>query len=240
MNEKDFADLAAGAALHALTPEDLAAFEAARAQHPEWEHHVDTDAATAAHLAENVAEVAPPPELRAALLESIAATTDEREHPPPATAPRRWGTRAWFALAASLALLVGVGWGAVFVGDMLNTPASVVALERIEAAPDAQSETVAITGGGEATAYWSSSLGTAVLVTDGLPELTEEQAFELWYVRDGSAIPAGVFTSEDGAVTALLNGSVEPGDVIALTVEQSGGSPTGQPTTTPIVAIQTA
>lgn len=241
MNEKEFADLAAGAALHALTPEDQAAFEAARGQHPEWEHHVTTDAATAALLADNVAEVAPPPALRAELLARIAEMPSPAA--PAAAEPvkaRRWGTRAWFALAASLALLVGVGWGAVSVGEMLNTPASVVALNQIESAPDAQSETVALSDGGAATAHWSESLGKAVLVSDGLPEITDEQAYELWFVRDGAAIPAGVFTSADGTLTALLDGPVQSGDVIAVTVEQAGGSPTGQPTSDPIVAIQTA
>jgi anti-sigma-K factor RskA len=33
---------------------------------------------------------------------------------------------------------------------------------------------------------------------------------------------------------------MEPGDVIAVTVEPQGGSPTGEPTSEPIVAIPTA
>ncbi|MEV8370326.1 anti-sigma factor [Microbacterium sp. NPDC064584] len=244
MNEKDFAELAAGAALHALSPEDRAVFEAAREQHPEWERHVSTDAATAALLADQVVEVAPPPDLRAALLAQIAATAQPEAELAPAGATavkaRRWGARAWFALAASLALLVGVGWGAVFVGDMLATPASVVALNQIESAPDAQSETVALADGGEATAHWSESVGKTVLVTDGLPEISDDQTYELWFVRDGSAIPAGLFASDDGTATALLDGAVESGDVIAVTIEPAGGSPTGQPTSDPILAIQTA
>jgi anti-sigma-K factor RskA len=128
----------------------------------------------------------------------------------------------------------------VFVGERLNTPASVVALDQIESAPDAQSETVTLSDGGEVTAHWSESVGKAVLVSDGLPEIAEDETFELWLVRDGAAVSAGTFTSEDGTATALLDGSVESGDVIAMTVEPSGGSPTGQPTSDPILAIETA
>lgn len=248
MNEQEFAELAAGYALHALSPEDERAFETERRQHPDWEHHVTADAETAVALAESVSDVAPPPALRSALLTQISAgpqapvaqqTQESGSVPQPAKA-RRWGTRSWFALAASLALLVGVGWGAVTVGERLNTPASVVALDQIEAASDAQSETVALSDGGEVTAHWSESIGKAVLVSDGLPTIADDQSYELWFVRDGDAIPAGTFTSEDGTATALLEGAMESGDVIAVTVEQAGGSPTGQPTSDPIFAIETA
>ncbi len=155
----------------------------------------------------SVADVAPPAGVRAALLAQIAATPPriptphprsaepalraDRRSTPPATEPakaQRWRPRSWFALAASLALLVGVGWGAVFVGQQLNTPASVVALDQIESAPDAQSETVALADGGEVTAHWSESIGKAVLVSDGLPSIADDESFELWVVRDGAAI----------------------------------------------------
>ena len=110
----------------------------------------------------------------------------------------------------------------------------------IESASDAQSETVTLSDGGEVTAHWSESVGKAVLVSDGLPSIADDESFELWFVRDGAAIPAGTFTSEDGTATALLEGAIESGDVIAVTVEQAGGSPTGQPTSDPIIAIETA
>lgn len=253
MNEQEFVELAAGHALHALSPEDETAFQTARRQHPEWEHHVTTDAATAAELAEGVSEVAPPEGVRAALLAQIAtspaaapatgeavASDVDVASVAPASAPRRWAARSWFALAASLALLVGVGWGAVFVGQQLSAPASIVALDEIEAAPDAQSQTVSLADGGQVTAHWSESVGKAVLVSDGLPSLTDDESFEMWVVRDGAATSAGTFTADDGTTTALLDGAVEEGDVIAVTVEPAGGSPTGQPTSDPILAIETA
>jgi anti-sigma-K factor RskA len=245
VNEKEFAELAAGSALRSLSPEDAEALEIAREQHPEWEHHVTADAATAALLADDIVDVAPPPGTRDALLAKIAASVSAGEQQAAESAQeyvkaRRWGSRSWFALAASLVILVGVGWGTMFVSQQLNTPASVVALDLIEAASDAQSETATLPDGGEVTAHWSESVGKVVLVSDGLPAIAEDESFELWFVRDDAAISAGTFTAEDGTATALLTGAMEPGDVIAVTVEPSGGSPTGQPTSDPIVAIATA
>lgn len=126
------------------------------------------------------------------------------------------------------------------MSEQLNAPASVVALDQIESAPDAQSATQTLPDGGEVTAHWSESIGKAVLVSEGLPELADDEAFELWFVRDGSAVSAGTFTAENGTTTALLDGEIQAGDIIAVTVEPDGGSPTGQPTSDPIVAIETA
>lgn len=269
MSEQEFSELAAGHVLDALSPEDEREFAETLAAHPEWTAIVDADAATVAILAESVDEASAPRSLRRSLLEAIAdapqgdvhseAAPHHRIQPAAGLAPlteatpdtivepvampatrRRFGARGWFALAASLVILLVLGTGTVLVGQQLARPAAVVALDRIDSASDTQSATVQITGGGQATAHWSSQLGQAVLVSDGLPKLADGQTFELWFVRGDTPVPAGVFTaSADGQATALLDGSVRPGDVIAVTVEQSGGSPTKLPTTSPIIAVST-
>ncbi len=145
-----------------------------------------------------------------------------------------------FGLAASLILLVALGFGAVTLGQLMNRPAAVVALDQIEAAPDAQTASATVTdGSGTATVHWSDSVGKVVLVSDGLPSIDRNQSFELWYVRGDTPVPAGTFDDAKSA-TVLLEGTVKAGDVIAVTVEQQGGSPTGQPTSDPIVTIPTA
>ena len=157
-----------------------------------------------------------------------------------AVSRRNW-TRGLLALAASLVFLVVIGFGAASLGQWLTRPAAVIALEEIEAAPDALSATQEITGGGTATAHWSAALGKAVLVTDGLPSIPTGQTFELWFVRDdGTAVSAGTFDASGASTTAALDGSMHAGDVIAVSVEPAGGSTTGTPTTDPIVAIPTA
>lgn len=264
MNEKDFAELAAGAALHSLSADDERRYLAALAERPEWEDTVDEDAATAASLADPVEPVTAPAHIRSALLAQIADLPQDggtRSDPDATSAitdapvatqgdaidtraeqkpkQRRW-TRSVFALAACLAVLVGVGIGAVALNQQLNPPASVVALQEIEAAGDAEQATVALDDGGSATAHWSASVGKAVLVADGIPTPAEGETYELWFVRGDAPVSAGVFDVDGGDATALLTGEMQAGDAIAVTVEQAGGSPTGQPTTDPVIVIPTA
>ncbi len=265
MNEKDFAELAAGAALHALSPQDERRFRLTLAEHPEWHHIIEADAATAAQLSTPFTDEVPRPDIRAALMARIATTPQHSDAPdaddiagfasaeddPGATepehpssggeirAPRRW-SRAVFALAACLALLVGVGVGAVAVNDYLNRPASVVALEKIEGAGDAAEASVMLDDGTTATAHWSPSLGAAVLVTDGLSAPEDGKTYEMWFVRGTTPVSAGVFDADGTTSTAVLDGEMHAGDVIAVTVEQAGGSPNGLPTTDPLIVIPTA
>lgn len=272
MNVQEFAELAAGHALHALSPEDERTFLAALAEHPEWASIVESDVDSVIVLAEGAAEVVPPPGIRDALLAQIAgAGTDAHaesqaeaevdahaETPdagadalqvlidePPTTESiqtvqrRRW-TRGVFALAASIVLLVALGYGAALVGDLLTPkPAAVVALQQIEQAPDAESVTGETAAGGTVTAHWATSLGKAVVVTDGLPELGPDEVYQAWFVRGESPVSAGTFeTDAAGTATALLTGDMQAEDLIALTVEPAGGSEA--PTTDPIIAIPTA
>jgi anti-sigma-K factor RskA len=264
MNEQEFAELAAGHALNALSPDDRAAFDGALAAHPEWSSYVDADASTASALAETVDEVAPPLTLRSALLSRIAtlpqgdadAVAEDLPAPEiervPAVEPtpttstiqaisRRSWTRSLLALAASLVLLTTLGFGAASLGQWLGRSAEVVALQQIESSPDAQTAAAELEQGGSATAHWSATVGKAVIVTDGLPELTDDETFELWFVRqDGTPVSAGTFASAgEGATTTLLAGEMEAGDTIAVTVEPAGGAPAGTPTSDPIVAIPT-
>ncbi|MEU1970731.1 anti-sigma factor [Microbacterium sp. NPDC019599] len=262
MNIHEFAELSAGHALDALSPEDDAAFRSALAEHPEWASIVESDAATAADLADGVAEVEPPAHVRAAVLARVsggeapvamlpdAAGSEhgaERPAEPPLTTEalqtvsRRNWTRGLLALAASFVLLIALGTVAGTIGDSLRQPASVAALNEIEAAADSQAVTAEVAGGGTATAHWSEAVGKAVVVTTGLESAPEGETYELWFVRGDTAVSAGQFDTDDaGAATTLLDGAVEEGDIIAVTVEPEGGSPTGQPTSDPIVALPTA
>jgi anti-sigma-K factor RskA len=258
MNEQEFQELAAGHALHALSEADERRFALARVEHPEWRTEADRDEETAAALAASVEPVQPPPALRDALLAQIstlpqetaaevtgpsadpaAAATPDTTTPTAPAAPRRW-SRVMFTLAACLVLLVGGGIATTIVVSQLQRPASVIALDDIRSAPDAAQATVRLESGATATAHWSGKLGEAVLVADGLEKPDAGRTFELWFVRGDQAISAGLFDTVDGKATALLAGTMQAGDAIAVTVEPAGGSPTGAPTSDPIIVIPTA
>ncbi|MFB7252074.1 anti-sigma factor domain-containing protein [Microbacterium sp. NPDC056234] len=267
MNEKEFAELSAGHALNALSAQDERRYAEALRAHPEWRELAETDAEAAAFLAATAPAHEPPAAVRDDLLALIAKTpqgapdeqpgaTDDQpgardlpsqarmtgtssEESAPEQAPRR-RSRMLFALAACLVLIVGIGAGAAVVIGQLQRPASVVALEQIENAPDAQAASVELESGAVATAHWSASLGEAVLVTDGLEPLDDDLTYELWFVRGDAPVSAGVFDVADETSTALLEGEMHAGDAIAVTVEEAGGSPSGAPTTDPIIVIPTA
>lgn len=238
MTEEEFALLSAGAALGALNDDDQRAYDRALAEHPEWAGLAEEDAATAASLADLAGDVPPPAALRERILAGIDVPSVDPGDPREA-GRRPWGTRGWFALAASLILIAGIGIGAVIATQQAR-PAAVVALDRIEAAPDARQASAQVEGGGSATLHWSESLDEAVLVTGELPDVSTDETFEVWYVRGETAASAGTFDPSGESTSALLEPGLQSGDVIAVTVEQSGGSPTGQPTSDPILAIATS
>ncbi|WP_307324983.1 anti-sigma factor [Microbacterium sp. SORGH_AS_0862] len=242
--EEEFRDLAAGHALNALAAEDEMRFQELLAAHPAWDTIVATELDTAAALAEGVGDVVPRPQVRDALLSRIAALPQDPPRstapaaPRPAPAPRRPRSRMWFALAASLAFILALGIGGLSLGRLLTPEdGAQVALEQIQDAPDAQSASVTLDDGASATAHWSASTGRAVLVTDGMPTLDEDKTFEMWFIRDGAPLPAGTFSADDAV--SELDGAFQPGDVIAVTVEAAGGSPSGLPTTDAMFAITT-
>lgn len=251
MNEHEFSALAAGYALRSLSAHDEARYLEALRTHPEWAPIADDDAETAASLADITAPEAPSPAVRDALLDAISTTpqlSDDApapaEAPTPAPSEGRRGARPkrlrlLFALAACLALIVGIGFGSVALNNHLNRPDSVVALDEIEAADDADHASVALAGDGTASVHWSADLGRAVLVAEGLEQPDPDRTYQLWFVRGETASPAGLFEPESGEAIAPLDGEFRAGDVIAVTVEPAGGSPTGLPTTEPIFAIPT-
>ncbi|WP_431795275.1 anti-sigma factor [Microbacterium enclense] len=268
MNERDFADLAAGHALNALSEADERAYQEALAGNPHWSSHARDAADAVAAISDTVVPVEPPASIRASLLaritdlpragsavpdgdsadaEDYAAAGPAPIEPEaaivsaPSSAGAGWGMRRWFTLAASLVAVLVLGFGAVTIGQQLTRPTSIVALEQVTSAPDAQSATATMPDGAVVTAHWSASTGQSVLVTDGMPALSNEQTYELWFVRDETPIAAGIFSTDaSGRATAVLEGEFHSGDVIAVTVEPAGGSPDGTPSSAPVVAVATA
>lgn len=158
--------------------------------------------------------------------------------PAESAARRRWFQRPGAIIAAAAAavvlvagVVVGVGWpGPNGWGAQRERAA-------IAAAPDAQSQTLEAEGGGEITLVSSAEQGRSVVIAEGLPELGDDQTYELWYIDDSGAAPAGTFDVSGDETWRVLEGSFTPGVVVGVTVEPAGGSP--QPTTEPIVAIAT-
>jgi anti-sigma-K factor RskA len=96
------------------------------------------------------------------------------------------------------------------------------------AAPDAR--TVELTGDvGRGRLVWSAEKDRAVLVLDDLPAVASGRAYELWYIRDGTPEPAGVFRPDDGRVVKVVDALPAGTSAVGVTEEPASGStsPTG-------------
>ena len=142
------------------------------------------------------------------------------------------------AVAAVVALGIGL-WGANVSSKLDDTRS---ALERSEAAAavlaDPGAQSVGLQAGEGRLVVGAD--GRAVLVVDGLDPAPAGKTYEMWIVPGGSieeASPAGLFPGRDGTEIVAIDGTVQAGDLVAVTVEPSGG--VDSPTTAPIVASDT-
>jgi anti-sigma-K factor RskA len=193
----------------------------------------------AVRLGDDVA-VGPPPGMRDRVLAATRQTRQVAPGPRPVSLPtdaraaRTWKRRAFLAVAAAVVAFGAAAATFTVMGNRLDEERQeTAAVAEVLAAPDAQVSTEDIEGGGRASVVFSESEGQAVVVLADLPDIPDEQAYQLWYVGD-EIRSAGVLGSSVDTTPVLL-GDVGGAEAIALSVEPSGGS--DQPTTDPITAV---
>jgi anti-sigma factor RsiW len=226
-------ELTAGYALDALTPEERAVYELHLAECEHCREELASFWETTAALAVAASGPEPNAALRERVLEAV------RAEPPQNVVPFESRRRrlapalgAVAAVAAVVALALGI-WGASLSSDLDETRA---ALEREQAAaavladPDARSVAL-VEGDGRLVV---SPDGEAVLVVDGLGPAPAGKTYELWVSAQGEdPVPAGLFPGSDGRDVALVDGTVDSGEVVLVTIEPAGG--VDAPTTEPII-----
>lgn len=76
-----------------------------------------------------------------------------------------------------------------------------------------------------------------LLIADRLPPTGPGKTYEMWIIpKGGSPVPAGLFQSDPGGNALHLHrAQVQPGSVVAVTVEPEAGSPA--PTSTPLFVV---
>lgn len=225
----DIHALSGAYAVDALDDIERAEFDRHLAACSSCRDEVESLREAAAHLAESSA-AAPPPALRARILDEARSVRPL----PPTVVPHPRRARRVPAIAAAAALIVGLGAGVTTALWKPWQPDSVqlTMADRIRQAPDAETWSQRLPGGGTATVTRSRAVDAAVWESRGLTSVPAGRVYELWLqTPDESLAPAGLMSSGDGEV--ILRG--EAGEAIGagLTVEPSGGSPA--PTTTPVV-----
>ena len=224
-------ELTAGYALDALDPEERSAYEA----HLPGCEHCQRELASFWETTEALAVAASGPEPSPALRERILA--DVRAEPLQNVVPFEPRRRrlapvlgAVAAVAAVVALALGL-WASDLSSQLAETRAALArkqAAAEVLADPDARS--VALTEGDGRLVVDPD--GQAVLVVDGLGPAPKGKTYALWVVSHGEdPVPAGLFPGRDGREITPIEGTVESGQVVLVTIEDAGGvdAPTSEP-----------
>ncbi|TBN57671.1 anti-sigma factor [Glaciihabitans arcticus] len=253
----DVTDISGAYALNAVNPAERDAFEATLPNAQSTLNEVTELKDTAVLLGLAVDPVVPSAGLKLNLMAQIAQTPQlspvvapvasirpdvtRFSTPTETKAQSRWFSRTVLTMtsvAAAAALLIG---GGVLVNSVVVPAQQQAAAEQelnaIKAAEDSQQAVAEVAGGGTATLVWSNQQASAALIVDGLAPLPDDKVYELWYIGESGPRAAGTFTvDESGETWRVLEGDMQAGDLVGVTIEPKGGSE--QPTTDPIVGIQ--
>jgi anti-sigma-K factor RskA len=239
--------LAAGAALHALDPEELAGFEA----------HVLECATCAAELSEfretaarlGAAEaMTPPASLRAAVMARIPMT---RQLPPEVgraaqhlatavgdelAARRTRRPRTGWLLAAAIAAIAIVTSVFIISRDGTEPDQAAVLRQCISTASDRQSPAPTGPSVGTAAVTVSRSCGAALIQMKDMPAAPTGSTYQYWAMAGDEARSLGIGEPDSAGAMRDVVAQVEPEDTsLGVTVEPDGGS--AGPTGTPLVLI---
>jgi hypothetical protein len=221
-------DLTAAYALDALDPEDARVYEAhlARCQRCRDELAALSEAAGA--LAVATEAPAPPPELRARILQQA-----QRERANVVPLRPRWLAPVAAAAAVAACVAIGLGiWAASLSSKLDRRDAELARQQRVAAIlASPQARTIPCARGTLVVAH----NGDAALVVHKLAPPPEGKTYEAWISAGGAPRPAGTFDGGE-AVAVPLEGSVEPGASVLVTEERSGG--VSAPTQQPFLSVQ--
>ncbi len=226
-------ELTAGYALDALDPEERAAYEDHLAGCASCQEELSAFLETTNALAVAASGPVSAAELRGRILDAARAE-------PPVVVPietaRRRRLTPVLGVAAAVAAVVAIALGvwAAHLSNELDKTRSALDGQRSAAAvlADPAARQVSLSSGDGKLVVDDS--GGAALVLDGLEAAPTGKTYETWIIAGGNATPAGTFAGGSRVDVVGVDGVVEQGDVVAVTVERAGG--TSQPTSTPVVS----
>jgi anti-sigma-K factor RskA len=202
--------LAAGYALHALSPDEERAFEAHLAGCRQCREELASLSEAASALAFAAPPGRPPAGLRGRILDAARA-----DRPNVVRLRPRWAYPALAVAAVALGVAVSVGvWAASMHSQLHST-------QTLRALPVKGASGSVIVGRN----------GAAALVVSGLPPAPSGKTYEVWVIRGTTAEPAGFLTASSG--TTRLTRQLRHGARVAVTLERTGGAP--RPTSAPLL-----
>jgi len=246
-------DLLALYALDALDADDRALVERRLATDAQARLALDELRATVGELHDAFEPLEPPDRPKERVLARIDASLAS-EHisqrarvPAPETALARLLRALWPALAlAAIVLAFGLGaWGLSLRQQLLATQAQLADVEQQAAllqAPDLRvaslppSKTAPPTA--RITFMSAASSSQGLLMVSGLPPVAANWTYQLWLLKGGQPVSAGLFNVDASGAARLHIVATEPMadfQQAGITIEPAGGSPA--PTLTALVSI---
>jgi anti-sigma-K factor RskA len=214
-------DLTAPYALDALDERERADFEAHLARCEDCRRELQEFWGVAGSLAHAAPAAAPPPQLRERILESARA---ERSNVIPFPRRRAFQTAVAAAAAASVLAAGFALWAGSLARDLdRERDAAAGRTEALAVLADPDARRVALT-----TPHGNAVVapdGRAALVLQGVDPAPAGKVYEIWVVEDGRPRSAGVFTGAATRTVVPVSLPVEEGDVVAITLEDEGGTP---------------
>jgi hypothetical protein len=221
--------------LGAMTEVEAQAFERHMAQCPTCRDEAERLRPAADALPRAVEQLAPPPALKASLMEAVERETEGRadESPSPAR-PRRSlverlrsspGLRPVLVVAA-LALGVAAGFGVARLSeeDESRTVVATVDERRI---PEASGR-LQLQGKGD---------DGAILRVQGMPALDPNRVYQAWVLRDGTIVPQPTFeVGDNGGGAVAIPEDLSGAEQVLVTREPRGGA--RAPSEEPILAVR--
>ena len=257
-------DLAAAYALGALEPDEARRFEALLAESPEAQREVAEFREVAALLALGQGETVPGPDLRDRVLARVDSEKTRAFPAGGSPSRRRIPLAMWGALAACLALAVGLGnevfsqrqdladlRGEVANRDQILAKRLVQLNQREEqlrqreatlnAIMEPSVEMYQLTASGDPEPgiqlFWNREKNVAIVHGFRLRPVPSGHAYQLWFIEDGKPVPSVTFKPEPTGHAKVEGVKVPTAGALsaaAITVEPEGGS--AQPTT-PILLV---
>lgn len=238
----DVHSLVGAYALNALPKDEEAFFERHLSVCEHCAREVAELTETTASLGAAVAEP-PPAHLRERVLAEALDTPQERPPSAPTSAAAR-ETEGWrgqlrpvLATAAALVTvaLLSLGTAVVMLADRTSDlEAELAGAEEIldvVVQPGLQVVDLESPPGTQARLLHGPEGEQAALVLDGLADVSDEEAYQLWVLHGDTPTPDRVFRPDEGgrAIVSVEN-DVGDADAVAVTVEPRGGSdaPTGE------------
>jgi anti-sigma factor RsiW len=224
-------DLTAAYALDALEESERSQYAEHLGSCERCREELATMAPAAASLAYVPSGPAPPPGLRARILD---AATAGRENVVPL---RRGREYRWLAAAAAVAACAAVALGiwAASLHRSLDDERSARAAEQRALAVLADPASRRVPLAGREGVLVVARDGAAALVVPKLAAAPKGRDYEAWVIRGKKATPAGVFEGGNEKLVALTR-RVPRGATVGVTVERDGG--VNAPTSAPIATAR--